>query len=59
MFSPDLGENYFIFAQLITNRYKKDQNPFRGNQMASYFPGILRVFNLKSSVYRKTRVLLL
>ena len=46
MFSPDLGENYFIFAQLITYRYKKDQNPFRGNQMASYFPDILRVFNL-------------
>lgn len=48
MFSPDLGENYFIFAQLITYRYKKDQNPFRGNQMASYFPDILRVFNLKN-----------
>lgn len=59
MFSPDLGENYFIFAQLITNRYKKDENPFRGNQMASYFPDILCVFNLKSSVNRKTRVLLL
>ena len=57
MFSPDLGENYFILAQLITYRYKKDQNPFRGNQMASYFPDILRVFNFKSSVYRKTRVL--
>ena len=57
VFKTDLGENYFILAQLITYRYKKDQSPFRGNQMASYFPDILRVFNFKSSVYRKTRVL--
>ena len=42
MFSPDLGENYFIFAQLITNRYKKDQNPFRGNQMAVNFVWFLK-----------------
>lgn len=31
MFSPDLGENYFIFAQLITYRYKKDQNQRKSN----------------------------